>query len=140
MFILGQAVHLFIIKIPSLKTRAKATNKLFVFKEWWDCEWHLVLGTQCLGLASLVGIDEIANWKPEIWEAVKWFFFAVGAVGSSFIIAKWSKYEPTLINLIDVKSNIADTVMGGITNNVKEAIQKGSAVTGTDVSTAPAPK
>jgi hypothetical protein len=135
MFILGQAGHLFLLKIPSIRARCRAANKPFTFKEWWDCDWNVIIGTQIIGAMIIFGLKEICTWKPGVIEYVRWFFAAVGAFGSSVAMAKASQFEKSLTGLLDVKSNIADAVTGG-TTTIQDSIDKGGAATGTDVSTA----
>lgn len=132
MFILGQGVHLFFIKIPALKKRSTAANKLFVFKDWWSCDWNIIIGTQLFGALIVFGLNELVDWKPEILTYVRWFFAGIGAFGSTVAMSLLSKYDKTLIQVLDIKSNIADTVTGG-TTSVEETIRKGSQATQSDV-------
>lgn len=136
MFILGQALHLFLIKIPAVKARTRAVNKAFIFLEWINCDWNIIVATQIIGALFIVGLDQFLAWKPEVLEYVKWFFAAIGAFGSTIAMSRWSQFEKTVLGLSSVKSNISDVVTGG-TTTVKETIEKGSSATGTDVSTNP---
>jgi|GEM_PF-2447863 len=136
MSLLGQGLHLFLIKIPALKTRSSAANKPFSMKDFWNCDWNIIVGTQIVIAMATIGIDEILKWKPEIVEYIKWFFAAIGAFGSTVAMALLSKYEKGLMKLLDIKANIADAVTGG-TTTVQETIDKGSFQTGVDVSTKP---
>ncbi|MHA4844405.1 hypothetical protein ACX0G7_09585 [Flavitalea antarctica] len=108
MYVIGQALHLFVLKIPSVKKRDAAANIKFSFKEYWKEEWNIIVGNQIFGLALIVGLNELLHWKPEILNAVKWFFAAVGAIGSATIMAKFSTYEKKVLSIVDVKTNIAD--------------------------------
>ncbi len=136
MFTLGQAAHLFLIKMPSLKKTTEAGNKKFLFKEWWDSDWTVIIGTQVLGVAMMVGMDEFLNWKPEVWAAIKWFFFFFGTTGSSIFMAKFSTYQKTATELLSVKSNTFEAIAGPATT-VQEAVMKGTEATGKDVSINP---
>lgn len=136
MFVLGQAAHLFLIKIPAIKTRCRAANKAFVFREWWACDWNLIIGTQVIGALLILGLDQLIYWKPGVLDYVKWFFAGMGAFGSTIAMAKGSQFEKGLTTLLDVKSNIADSVTGG-TATVRETIIKGTEVTGVDVTKNP---
>jgi hypothetical protein len=113
MFIGGQAIHLFLVKIPALKKRARAANKDFAMKEYWAEDWPIVVGTQVVGMVVILGLDQIVHWKPVILDWVKWWFALLGAFGSTVIMSRWSPFEKKLLNVIDVKTNIAD----GVTNN-----------------------
>lgn len=139
MFIFGQCVHLLLVKMPALKKRVRAVNKKFLFREWWDEDWNIIIGTQFIGAMVIIGLNEIVAWKPEILEYVRWFFAAVGAFGSTIAMSKYSQYEKTITGLMDIKSNISDTVTGG-TTTVAETIEKGTQVTGQDISHAPSQK
>ena len=126
MFILGQAAHLFLVKVPSIKERCRAANKKFTWKEWWDCDWNVIIGTQIIGALIIIGLDQVLHWKPQILEYVKWFFAGMGAFGSTIAMAKMSQFEKSINGLIDIKSNVSDTVIGP-TTTVKETIQKAEA-------------
>jgi hypothetical protein len=136
MFILGQAAHLFLIKIPAVKTRCRAANKSFYFKEWINSDWNIIVGTQVIGALVLLGLKEVITWKPGVIEYVRWFFAGIGAFGSTIAMAKGSQFEKSLTGLLSMKSNVSDTVTGG-TDTVHETIQKGTAATGQDVTINP---
>lgn len=119
----GQLLHLFLIKVPSQKAKARAVNKTFSWKEWWLCDWNVIVSTQIIFIALIVGWDQFVAWKPEIADVAKWFFLLVGAFGSTVAMAKFSSYEKNLMGLIDIKSNVSDEVTGG-TTTVKETIEK----------------
>lgn len=110
MFILGQAVQLFIVKIPSVRERCRAANKDFSFAEYWKSDWNLVIGMGLFGGMLVVGLQEIIGMKPEVLNYVRWFFGGVGFSGQSFILSRWSKFEKVLNAVVDVKTNIADGV------------------------------
>lgn len=110
MFILGQLLQLFWLKIPSLKKRAKTANYKFSVKEYWQSDWYLIIGTQIVGAMLILGLNEIVQWKPAILDYVKWFFGSLGAFASSVVLSKLSAYEKMLSEVIDIKTNIADNV------------------------------
>lgn len=132
MFILGQAAHLFLIKIPSVKARCRAANKSFYFKEWWSCDWNIIIGTQVIGALVLLGLKELVTWRPGVIEYVRWFFAGIGAFGSTIAMAKGSQFEKSLTGLLSVKSNVSDAVTGG-TETVQETIVRGSDATGQNI-------
>lgn len=112
MYIIGQLLHLFVFKIPASKKRAAAGNVKFSFKEYWESDWHLIIGNQLLGIMILIGLDQLAHFRPAIMEYVKWFFAAVGYMGSSAILSKFSQYEKALQSVIDIKTNNLNEVLG----------------------------
>lgn len=108
MLILGQMLQVFLIKVPDLKQRAKLANQQFIWKDWWKQDWNVVIGTTILGAIAVIGLNELTSWKPEILGYVKWFFAAIGAVGSNVFMAKYSQYAKYFNEVIDIKTNIAD--------------------------------
>lgn len=108
MFVLGQAAHLFLIKVPAIKERCRVANKAFQWHEWWGCDWNVIVGTQVIGALVILGLDEIITWKPEVLTYVKWFFSLLGAFGSTVAMAKMSQFEKSLNKIVDVKTDIAD--------------------------------
>lgn len=132
MFILGQALHLFLIKIPAVKARTRAANKTYLFKEWWNCDWNIILATAVIGCMAILGLDQLLNWKPAILEYVKWFFAGIGAFGSTIAMSKFSQYEKEITKILDFKANISDNVTGGTTTS-KQTAERGAEVLGVDV-------
>lgn len=132
MFILGQAADLFLFKIPDLRKTSRALNKTFYLKQWWNCDWNIIIGTQVIGALCIFGIDELVHWKPGILEYVKWFFAAVGAFGSEIAMTKGSQFKKQLTALTDVKASVSDAVTGG-TETVHETIEKGEQATGIEI-------
>jgi len=108
MLILGQALQVFIIKIPDIKSRAKLANQQFIWKDWWQSDWNLVIGTAIIGAMAIIGLDQLIAWKPGILDYVKWFFGGLGFIGSTLVLAKYSKYAAYFNQVIDIKTNIAD--------------------------------
>lgn len=110
MFILGQALHVFLIKVPAVKERCRAANKPFSWGEWWGCDWNIIIATAIIGAMLILGLDQLLNWKPAILAYVKWFFGGFGAFGSTIALSKFSQFEKSLVKVIDLKSNIADGI------------------------------
>lgn len=108
MLILGQALQVFLIKVPDLKQRAKIANQQFIWKDWWIADWNTVVATTILGAMVIIGLNEIAHWNSLILDYIKWFFAAIGAFGSNVALAKWSSYAKYFNGVIDTKTNIAD--------------------------------
>lgn len=110
MFIMGQLLHLFLSKIPALMKRAKVANYQFKISDYWKEEWYIVIGTQIFGAMTIIGIDEIAHWKPDVVDYVKWFFAGLGYFFSSVIIKWLGTYEKKLLKIINIKTDISDGV------------------------------
>jgi hypothetical protein len=123
MFIGGQLIMLTWVTIPNLKQKFKIANKEFSFWKWVKSDFNIILGNLVFGAVLLIGVDEIIAWKPEIAKFVKFFYFFVGAFGTTIAQEKWSQTKNKISQLIDVKTNVADAVTGG-SNNVAETIAK----------------
>jgi hypothetical protein len=112
MFILGQGLGLMFDTVPRMKELSIAANKPFSLKAWWSCDWNLVVGTMIIGAMFIIGLDQLIQWKPGVLYYVKWFFAGLGAFGGSVAAAKWSKWKKTLIKIVDIKSNVSDSLIG----------------------------
>lgn len=108
MFLGGQALQLFWVKIPSVKKRAKAANAKYSFSDYWADEWNLIIGSFVLCMLLIIGLDEILNLKPQVLDVCKWFFGIMGYMGQSIVLSKLSKYEGKLNEIVDIKTDIAD--------------------------------
>lgn len=117
MFICGQAVDLFLLKIPELRALYRKANEDFNWKKYWQSDWNVIVGTQIVGAMVVLGLNEIVQWKPAILDYVKWFFGGLGAVGSAIIVSKWSGCKKYIMSIIDNKTNIADKFTGQNNNN-----------------------
>lgn len=112
MYICGQLFHLFVQKIPAMKTRAKAANFKFTLKDYWNEEWYMICGALVLGMMLTIGASEIVQWKPQVADWMRWFYGFVGYFFNSLIVGKLGQYEKKLSRIIDIKTNIADKVEG----------------------------
>lgn len=103
----GQLMHLF-VKFRGLRKRAKAANTTITFPQFVK-EDVINIAICITGLVMVfLGLDEIAKYKPEIMNVVKWFFGLIGFTGSSIVLAFFSSSEKLLLKVIDKKTNIAD--------------------------------
>jgi hypothetical protein len=116
MFIGGQILLLTWVTVPSLKEKFRTANKDFSFWKWVRSDAHIIVGNLVFGAVFLIGIDEIIEWKPGIAKYIKFFYFLLGAFGTTIAQEKWSPTKKKLSNLIDLKTNIADAVTGGTTS------------------------
>jgi len=111
MFILGQAIDLFLFKIPELRKMYATANEDFVWKKYWKSDWNTIVGTQLTGIVLIIGLDQLTHWKPVIIDYTKWFFAGFGAWGSSIVVAKGSAAKKYIMNIIDAKTNVADGIV-----------------------------
>lgn len=108
MFLLGQALQLFWIKIPALKKRSNVANYKFSFKEYWSSDWNLIIGTFIICAMAIIGLDEILTFRPDIMSYLKWGFAFIGFFAQSVVLAKLSKYDIKINGIINEKTDIAD--------------------------------
>lgn len=127
MFIGGQLIMLTWVTVPSLKEKFKIANKDFSFWKWVRSDINIIIGNLIFGAVLLVGVDEIIAWKPDIAKYVKFFYFFMGAFGTTIAQEKWSQTKQKVSQLIDVKTNISDAVTGG-SNDVSETIAKAESI------------
>lgn len=123
MALLGQTLHLLLVKIPSFKKKSQAANKNFSFKEMWLCDWNVIVATAIIIALVTIGLDQLIAWKPQIKDYVKWYYAGLGAFGSTIAMSRFSQFEAGLTNLLSVKSNVSDAVTGGSTT-VAETVRK----------------
>jgi hypothetical protein len=136
MYYLGLILCLCWQTIPGLKKQAKSANTKFSLKEWFLCDLNIIIGNVVFGAILLGILKELVTWKPGLLEYIKFFFVIMGGFGTSLAQERWGAFKKTLGALLDVKANIADNVTG-VTTTVKEAVQKGNAATGEDVTKTP---
>lgn len=112
MFILGQAFDLMFSKIPENRKLFVKANEQFSLKKYWASDWNIIVGAFAVGIMLIIGLDQLIKWKPGVLDYVKWFFAGVGAL-CSIIAGRWSNCKKYISDIIDRKTNIADSV----TNN-----------------------
>lgn len=110
MFIGGQLLQLFWVKIPAVKERCRVANKPFSMKTYWESDWNLIVGTCIFGGMLIVGLGELVTIKPEVLSYIRWFFAFIGFAGSSFVLSKYSKFEKSINAIVDLKTDIADGI------------------------------
>lgn len=134
MYLLGQALYLFLFTVPGLKTKCRIANKNFSWAEWWSCDWNIVIANFIIAAMLILGLKEFLAWKPGVLDYIKWFFGGAGMLGTSLVQQKFGQFSKSINSLLDIKANVSDVLTGG-TETVKETIEKGTEATGQDVST-----
>lgn len=122
--LLGILFHVFVIKFPAVKGRAKAANLNYTFKDYVTEDWTVLIGNLIVVLMLIVGIDELINLKPAIKNYIKWLFFFVGVSGSSLFMYALSIADRKVKSVIDIKTNIADNIVPPVTPENKEGVQE----------------
>lgn len=107
---LGVVFQICALKIPKLQQQSKVANHAFSFKEYLTDDWPAILASFVAVGIMIACIDELLQVKPELSKYVKWLFVFVGFTGSSIIQAILSVTNKKIMQIIDVKTNIADGV------------------------------
>lgn len=92
MYLLGQALHLLLIKVPELKQLSQVNNHEFSLIEWWKKDWNVIIGSLLLGPSLFLGLDQLIGIKPSIENIAVWLFWGVGVMGSA-IAMRFSDYS-----------------------------------------------
>lgn len=132
MYLIGHGIDLFLVKIPELRLLWAKSNEKFSWNKYWTSDWNVISGTILVGVALVIGIDEIGNWKPEVMKVVKWFFLGLGALASTVIASKFGTAKKYIMKIIDIKANIVSNDIGkteGIADLKQAAAQQGKDIT-----------
>jgi hypothetical protein len=135
MYLLGQALHLLLIKIPELRELSRANNHEFSLKEWAKKDWNVIVGSALLGPVLFIGLDQIIKIKPWVENITVWLFWGVGVMGNALAM-RFSAYSQKVMRYLDVKSNFSDATIGK-TENINDLIDKGTRLTGFDITQSP---
>lgn len=136
MFIGAQILDLLLIQVPKLRRNAAAANKPFKFKEWWSCDWNLILAGPVFMIVVTIGYEELIGFNPAFSKYARWIYAGIGGFGSSILMENWGKYGKNITQLFSLKSNISDVVTGG-TTTVQDTIKKGEERLNQDITNNP---
>lgn len=104
----GLLFHIFCVKLPALKKRAKLANTNFKVVDYFIDDWLTICGSiLTIGIVVFM-LDEFAKIDARVMEYVKWFFLAVGYMGSSFLQSILSNTDNAINKVIDTKTDKAD--------------------------------
>jgi len=107
---LGIIFHLLAVKMPSVETRAKAANLEFSTLGYLKDDWKAIAASFMTVLIAVFALDELVGYKPEILSWMKWFFIAIGFMGSSLLIALLGKASKAINSVVDIKTNELDEI------------------------------
>lgn len=107
--VLGILFHIFVMKIPALRKRAKIANEPFSFKAYWLDDYPGIVASFITVALAIVALDELIGYRPSMLKYVKYFYFFVGYTGSSILLALLSKTEKAINAVINTKTDIADS-------------------------------
>lgn len=121
---LGVFFHIFVIKIPSLRDKSKRANHPFTFKDYLADDWHSIAGSFISIGILIIGLKEVLALKPEFANYITWIFVFVGFTGSSLIQSIFSIANKKIMQVIDVKTNIADGIEPPVTEDNAEGAKE----------------
>jgi magnesium-transporting ATPase (P-type) len=108
---LGVLLQIFAVKYPSIVARGKKGNHKVTFKEYLENDWWTIIASFIGVLILIFCIDELLNISPALGKYIKWLFVFVGFTGSSIVQAVLSVTNRKVMQIIDLKSNLADGVV-----------------------------
>lgn len=118
---LGVLFQICVIKIPRLKKTSLIANRPFSFKQYLSDDWPAIAGSfLAVGILCFC-LDEVLDIKPELAKIVKWLFVFVGFTGSSIIQTILSVTNKKIMRIIDVKTDISDSVAPDVTDETVKA-------------------
>lgn len=129
-YTLGVFAHLFVVKIPGIKTRDSASNTPFSFSEYWKKDKFPILGNICFMLILTLIWSEFTRLQPVVADYRLSVFGLLGFVGNSIVLAWLSKYTGQQNEVINVKSNTADLMTDNHSADLEKIKERAAAVTG----------
>lgn len=111
-----------ILNISSLKKKAAAANMQFVFKNYLKDDWPTIAGSFLTVCIFIIILPDLLSIRPETIKYLRIMFAFVGYTGSSVVQLLFSATSKKILNIIDLKTNIADGVQPPVTDKNKEAI------------------
>jgi len=108
--IFGVLFHVFVMKLPALKRRAKAANVPFNVNDYFRDDWIALAASLITGAIGIFVFDELTGAYPSVVKYAKFFFVFVGYTGSSLLQGILSKTEAKIQAVVDLKTDKADNI------------------------------
>jgi len=99
------------LKIRSLRKRSIKANLSFSFKDYFIEDWFSILISVAAVFIFVLILPELIAYRPGLQNWTVLLFISVGWMGSSILQAFFSKTEKRLLEVIDIKTNIADRIL-----------------------------
>jgi hypothetical protein len=110
------------LKVKSLKQSSAAANMQFVFSKYLQDDWPSIAASFITVGCFIVFIPDIIQMKPDALKFGRIGFAFVGYTGSSIIQALFSVTSKKILQLTDIKTNIADGVVPPVTKENEAAL------------------
>jgi hypothetical protein len=118
--LMGILCHILFIKLPSLKNQAKVANLKFSLRNYFMDDWLALVSSVVTIAVFMFILPEIVNFKPLVLKYLKYAAVFVGFAGSSILQAVLGKTSKMIMNIVDTKTNIADSVTIDPQTTIKE--------------------
>lgn len=125
--ILGQAIHVCFVKIPSVKKDHAAANKPFDLNQYWKDDRLAIVANLLPILLWLFLIEETVKFYPGVANLVRFVTAFIGFTGSSVFIMAFGTASKKAKALLSIKSNVSDATVGkavtveGVIEKAKES-------------------
>lgn len=108
--LLGVAFHILAIKAPAVKKRTEAANLPFKLINYLKDDILAISASIITVVIAVFLLDEIIGYNPSFIRYVKFGFVFVGYTGSSLLISILGKFDKGVRDVVDVKTNKADSI------------------------------
>lgn len=128
-----------LLKLNSLLKKARTANVKFnAWNDYWKKDAvSIFLSFLSVGIWYMI-FGEVSRKYPAIQDFVITSYVVMGALGSYILQKVLSRAEGKINEFIDVKTNISDKITGVSANaTLKEVVEKGTEMTGEDVTKKP---
>lgn len=135
--LLGIIFHLVAVKIPSLINKSKVAKHPFVFKDYLKDDWFTIVASVVCVAIMIITLEEVLDLRPALRRMVNIMFVFVGFTGSSIIQALLSVANKKIMQVIDVKTNIAEDILPPVTpdnvSGAREIAKEGTGIVSTEL-------
>lgn len=109
--LIGMALHT-VLKIKSLKEKAKLANVEFKISQYFANDWPSILASALTIGMFLFFIDSLVKWQPKAENYLRVGFAFVGYTGSDIASRLFSVVNKKINTAIDYKTTVADMASG----------------------------
>lgn len=108
--ILGVLLHIFGMKLPAVRKRAKDANLPFTIKDYLSEDYPAIIASMITVVIAVLIIDEMVGYNPSYMRYIKFFFAFIGYTGSSILIGAFGKFDKGISAIVDAKTNELDAI------------------------------
>lgn len=108
--ILGVLLHIFAMKLPAVRKRAKDANMPFSIKDYFAEDYPAIISSLITVIMAVLLVDELVGYNPSYMRFIKYFFAFIGYTGSSILIGAFGKFDKSISAIVDAKTNELDAI------------------------------